>query len=234
VPWGRILSAGAATVVSIEHLFEQRCTVRMGVTRMATTVPAGQAGGGHGRGFDRPLAAVEARRCHERRIRPVGRRSVGDRIVGLEAVLARLAAHQVTCVAVFDARGDAPASGARSSQAWLRHRARLSPGEASARVGLARRLRHHPGTAAAFAAGRIRARHAEVITRTLDAIAPALDGEQAVASWSRPWSTPRVVDPLRLASRCRRLRDAAAPTAVAEDWDAFTARELSLSRTIGG
>ena len=91
-------------------------------------------------------------------------------------------------------------------------------------------------TAAAFAAGQIRSRHAEVITRTLDEITPALDGEQAVAELEATMvDAARVVDPLRLASRCRRLRDAAAPQlAVAEDWNAFLARDLSLSRTIGG
>jgi hypothetical protein len=204
---------------------------------VAATEPAWR-GGGPGRGVDRLLTAVEAAVDGLQASDPalLGAAALGDRILRLETVLSRLAAHQVTCVGVFDARGDAPATGARSSQAWLRHRGRLSPGEASARVGLARRLRHHAGTAAAFAAGRIRARHAEVITRTLDEIAPALDGEHAVAELeSTMVNAARVVDPLRLASRCRRLRDAAAPQqATAEDWDAFTARHLSLSRTIGG
>jgi hypothetical protein len=165
-----------------------------------------------------------------------GAPALGDRIVRLETLLARLSSHQVACIGVFDARGDAQACGARSSQAWLRRRARLSPGEASARVGLARRIKHYVGTATAFAAGRIRSRHAEVITRTLDEITPALNGEQAVAELEATMvDAARVVDPLRLASRCRRLRDAVAPQqAVAEDWDAFTARHLSLSRTIGG
>jgi hypothetical protein len=205
---------------------------------MAATEPTGRAGEGHGHGFDRPLAALEAAVDDLQRSdpSPLASTALGDRIVRLEALLARLSAHQVACVAVFDARGDAQATGARSSQAWLRRRARLSPGEASARVGLARRLRHHPGTAAAFATGRIRRRHAEVITRTLDEITPALDGEQAAAELEATMiDAASVVDPLRLASRCRRLRDAVSPHhAATDDWDAFNARHLSLSRTIGG
>src|SRR5215475_9924647 len=125
---------------------------------MAATEPAGQAGEGYDHGLDYPLAALEAAVDALQVSDPsqLASTALGDRIVRLEALLARLSAHQVACVAVFDARGDAQATGARSSQAWLRRRARLSPGEASARVGLARRLRHHPGTAAAFATGRIR------------------------------------------------------------------------------
>jgi uncharacterized protein DUF222/HNH endonuclease len=205
---------------------------------MAATEPTGGAGDGHSHRFDRPLAGLEAAVDALLASDPsqLASAALGDRIVGMEALLARLSSHQVACVAVFDARGDAQAAGARSSQAWLRHRARLSPGEASARVGLARRLRHHPATSAAFAAGRIRRRHAEVITRSLDEITPALDGEQAVAELETTMvDAAAVVDPLRLASRCRRLRDAVAPhQAAAADWDAFTARHLSLSRTIGG
>jgi hypothetical protein len=202
--------------------------------------PAGQAAGGAGRGCapDRLLDAVQAAVGSLQASDPslLAGTALGDRIVRLEALLARLFAHQSACVSVFDARGDAQAGGARSTQAWLRRRARLSPGEASARVGLARRIKHYAGTAAAFAAGRIRARHAEVITRALDEIAPVLVGAQAVAELEATMvDAARVVDPLRLASRCRRVRDAIAPSqAVADDWDAFTARNLSLSRTIGG
>ena len=192
----------------------------------------------HGRRLDPLLDSVQAAIHALQAADPseLNAAALGDRIVRLEAMLARLTAHQVACIGVFDARGDAQASGARSSQAWLRRRARLSPGEASARVGLARRLRHHDSTAAAFAAGQIRARHAEVITRTLDEITPVLAGEQAVGELEATMvDAARMVDPLRLASRCRRLRDAVAPAqAAADDWDAFAARDLSLSRTIGG
>ena len=42
-------------------------------------------------------------------------------------------------------------------------------------------------------------------------------------------------DPLRLAGACQRLRIAAAPEqAMADDWDAFTRRELSVAKTFGG
>src|SRR4249919_2567534 len=107
---------------------------------MATTEPSGQAARGGGRAYspDPLLAAVDALQASDPS--QLASTALGDRIVGLEAMLARLAAHQVACVAVFDARGDAQATGARSSQAWLRQRTRLSPGEASARVGLARRI----------------------------------------------------------------------------------------------
>ena len=66
--------------------------------------------------------------------------ALAERIVRLEALLARLSSHQLRCIQALDARGDPEVDKAGSTRAWLRQRARLSPGAASARVVLARRL----------------------------------------------------------------------------------------------
>jgi hypothetical protein len=67
-----------------------------------------------------------------------------------------------------DARRALLADGAASSSAWLRHRLRLSPSEASSYVRTARGLRGGlEDTAAAGAAGQIGLAHAAVITRTV-------------------------------------------------------------------
>ena len=103
--------------------------MRMGVSADGDdrTVGTGRSRWGAGVSPDPLLAAVEAAVDALQASDPsqLASTALGDRIVGLEAMLARLAAHQVACVAVFDARGDAQATGARSSQAWLRQRTRL-------------------------------------------------------------------------------------------------------------
>ncbi len=169
-------------------------------------------------------------------------RSLADEVARLETVMARLAARQVACVAVLDARGHAQGWGFRSTQAWLRAAVRIAPGAAKGLLGLARRLHGKqatPGreaTAAAFAAGRIGVPHAQLVTRTMSEIGAVFpDPEQAAWMEADLVAVAERTDPLRLAGACRRLRIAAAPDrAVGDDWDAFARRELSIAQTFGG
>src|SRR5262245_40164497 len=121
----------------------------------------------------------------------LGASALAERIVRIEALLARLGAHQLACIDVFDQGGVAQAMGAGSTAAWLREHARLGPGAASARVGLARRMAEHPATAAALADARISVRHAQVVTRTIAEVGPRLATMCRWPSWSRTcWRWP--------------------------------------------
>jgi Domain of unknown function (DUF222) len=114
--------------------------------------------------------------------------------------------------------------------------ARIAPGPAKALVALARRLPGAPATAAAFAAGRLGLRHAQVLAHTVEELAPRLGDPGEVGLLEQALVDVGVVtDPLRLADACKRARIAAAPDrAVADDWDAFQRRELSIAQTFGG
>ncbi|MCI0688149.1 MAG: 13E12 repeat family protein, partial [Sporichthyaceae bacterium] len=158
------------------------------------------------------------------------------RIVELERLSAVLAAHQLACLEVFDAGGEARADGAASTQAWLCANTRVSPAQASAQVRLARRLDRYRLVAAALAAGELGVRHAEVVTRCLDEVAAGLgDGVRAAEVERGLVAVARLADPLRLSRECARLRHQVAPEmATAADWNAHAARELSLSVTVAG
>ena len=162
--------------------------------------------------------------------------ALAERIVRIEALLARLGAHQLACIEVFDRGGVAPAVGAGSTAAWLREHARLGPGAASARVVLARRLAERPATAAALAGGRISVRHAQVVTRTIAEVGPLLADQAQVAELERDLLAVAVVaDPLRLADACARVRHQLAPLAAVDaEYHAHQARRLAISRTLDG
>jgi len=112
--------------------------------------------------------------------------TLGERIVRLEALLAQLSAHQLRCIQTLDARGDPEVVGAGSTRAWLRKRARLGPGAASARVTLARRLADRHAVMSELEQGTISVRHAEVVTRAMAEVGPHLaDEEQAHGSGTK-------------------------------------------------
>jgi hypothetical protein len=107
---------------------------------------------------------------------------------------------------------------------------------------LARRLHDtQPGpgreaTMSAFAAGRIGLTHAQILTRTMTEIGSVFPDPAEAATMEKDLvAVAERTDPLALAGACRRLRIAAAPEhAVADDWDAFGRRELSVAKTFGG
>jgi hypothetical protein len=163
-------------------------------------------------------------------------------VARLEVVAARLASREAACVAVLDARGDVQRWGFRSTQSWLRAAVRLAPGAAKGLVALARRLygtETTPGreaTVSAFAAGRIGLTHAQILTRTMSDIGSVFPDPAEAARMEKDLvAVAERTDPLRLAGACQRLRIAAAPEqAMADDWDAFARRELSVAKTFGG
>jgi len=168
--------------------------------------------------------------------------SLAAEVARLEMVTARLASREAACVAVLDARGDVQRWGFRSTQAWLRAVVRLAPGAAKGLVALARRLYGKEATSgrgatvSAFAAGRIGLAHAQIVTRTMTEIGSVFpDPAEAATMEKELVAMAERTDPLRLAGACRRLRIAAVPEqAVADDWDAFQRRELSVAKTFGG
>jgi hypothetical protein len=168
--------------------------------------------------------------------------SLAAEVARLEMVTARLASREAACVAVLDARGDVQRWGFRSTQAWLRAVVRLAPGAAKGLVALARRLygkeaaSGREATVSAFAAGRIGLAHAQIVTRTMTEIGSVFpDPAEAATMEKELVAVAERTDPLRLAGAGRRLRIAAAPErAMADDWDAFQRRELSVAKTFGG
>jgi hypothetical protein len=144
---------------------------------------------------------------------------LADEVARLEVVSARLAARQVACVAVMEARGDAHRLGFRSTQAWLRTVVRMAPGAAKGLVTLARRIScgvvGEHATAASFAAGRMLLAHARIVARTMAEIRPCLadPGEAAKVEEAAGRAGRGGLDPLRLAGARRRLlRIQAAPS----------------------
>src|SRR5262245_4314520 len=166
----------------------------------------------------------------------LGASALAERIVRIEALLARLSACQLACIEVLDRSGDPDVLAAGSTRAWLRERARLGPGAASGRVVLARRLADRPATSAALAEGLISTRHAQVLTRTIAEVAPRLaDQTQIVELEQSLLAVAAVTDPLRLADACARVRHQVAPLAAVDaEYEAFQARRLSISRTLDG
>jgi Domain of unknown function (DUF222) len=189
-----------------------------------------------------PLDELEAAVCAVQAGDPAALDAAGlaDEVARLEVVSARLAARQVACVAVMEARGDASRLGFRSTQAWLRTVVRMAPGAAKGLVTLARRIScgvvGEHATAASFAAGRMLLAHARIVARTMAEIQPCLaDPGEAAKLEEQLVGLAERIDPLRLASACRRLRIQAAPEqAAAEEWDAFAQRDLSVAKTFAG
>ena len=189
-----------------------------------------------------PLDEVEAAVCAVQARDPVLLDAAGlaDEVARLEVVSARLAARQVACVAAMEARGDAHRLGFRSTQAWLRTVVRMAPGAAKGLVSLARRISGgvvgEHATAASLAAGRMLLAHARIVARTMAEIRPCLaDPGKAARLEEQLVGLAERIDPLRLASACRRLRIQAAPEqAAAQEWDAFAQRDLSVAKTFAG
>src|SRR5690625_3368200 len=116
-----------------------------------------------------------------------------------EALAARVAELELTLVREADDRDLGRRLGASSTAAWLRHRFRLRPGDAKARVSMAHRLRDTtnedaaadwsanvtgpavrgamPATGAALRTGAVSTEHARVISTVLSRIPTDIDNE---------------------------------------------------------
>jgi hypothetical protein len=149
------------------------------------------------------------------------------------ALAARLEWVSLRVVREVDSRGSHVLDAALSPQAWLRHRARMSPSEAKAAVRTARALADGPlaATSAALAAGEIDPAHARLIAaQTVDAPAGAvaLIEPEALA-------VARAADPGAVAGVMRRFAHALDPDgADAAAVRRYERRGVSLATTLDG
>ena len=104
---------------------------------------------------------------------------VGEELVELLVLRARLDAQITRRIGHVDRHGIAQTEGCGSTSAWLVGMARLGRGEASGQVAVARVLPRGdlPGTAAAYADGRLSLAHARAIVAAADGLDPALVAE---------------------------------------------------------
>ncbi len=110
-------------------------------------------------------------------LRELGHDELTAQLQAARALAARLEWFSLQVVREVDTRGSHVLDAALSPQAWLRHRARMSPGEAKAAVRTARALGDESlaATSAALAGGEIDPAHARLIAQhTADAPAGAV------------------------------------------------------------
>ncbi|MFW3170336.1 DUF222 domain-containing protein [Geodermatophilus sp. CPCC 206100] len=110
-----------------------------------------------------------------------------DLVGELSTAANRVAAVLTTAVRAADRREAHRRDGAVSMASWLLGICRLAPADATAIVATGRRLEQLPSTAAAFAAGRITATHAWVITGAMTPrrVAKAVDAGIEIADTDR-------------------------------------------------
>ena len=149
------------------------------------------------------------------------------------ALAARLEWVSLRVVREVDTRGSHVLDAALSPQAWLRHRARMSPGEAKAAVRTARALADASlaGTSAALAEGEIDPAHARLIAQhTADAPAGAVALIEPEAL-----RVARAADPGAVAGVMRQFAHALDPDAANEAAvRRYEKRGVSLATTLDG
>jgi hypothetical protein len=157
--------------------------------------------------------------------------ALGELMVELSRQRDRLEAVYHRLVAEHDRRRAWRGDGARSEQAWLRQRCRLSAGEAASRTEIARRLTALPATTAALAEGRITAGHARVAAAALR----DLPREAAVGLDRLVAERAGEVDPGRLRAEVDDFAHRVAAHSLADrEQRAWEGRRLRLSRTVDG
>src|SRR5512135_2416848 len=113
------------------------------------------------------LAAVDVRQCSDAEL--------GEQIVALTGLAARVEGERLRRLAVFDGRGAGGGSRGGSTAGWLGWQTRSGPRQAARTVRLARELdRRLPATAAALVAGQISVGHAEALARGTADLAEAV------------------------------------------------------------
>jgi hypothetical protein len=178
-------------------------------------------------------------------------------IVACEVLAARQAAVGLRLVREADARDLGRRLGASSTVAWLRHRLRLRPAEAKARVELAHRLRvgesdegpvdyaanvataaggrSMPATAAALAVGQVSVDHAAVIASTMVDLPGGLSTEQERVAESTLAGWARVHDPVTVGRLGRHLIHALDTESLEErEQRTYQRRDLRLSDAADG
>ena len=159
--------------------------------------------------------------------------SLTAQLQSARALAARLEWFSLHVVREVDSRGSYVLDAALSPAAWLRHRARMSPGEAKTTVRTARALAGGSldATSAALAAGEIDAAHARLIaTETADAPAEAVALIEPEAL-----KLARTADPPAVAGVMRQFNHALdADRADAAAMRRFERRGVSLATTLDG
>jgi Domain of unknown function (DUF222)/HNH endonuclease len=157
---------------------------------------------------------------------------LGEELVWLERVGARVAAESARRLEVFDRAGGAAADWAVSTAAWLRHHCRVAPGAAWRRVRCARVLADQlPDTVRAFAAGDVSASHAQILAHAVSELPMdrVAEGEAILLP------AARALDPAQLAQAARRLRFTVDPDGALTGVDALHGRRhLSVASTFDG
>jgi hypothetical protein len=154
------------------------------------------------------------------------------RLVGLRRAADRIEALWLQEVADFDAVDGAQAVGATSTQAFLRHAFRLSPGDASERVRAARVLSGSlTDTSDALRDGSVSLRHAAVIADT----ARGRDIDEQKTIETSLLDAAKVLDPMALRRAAQHLTyvldpDAADQAAISR----YERRGVTLAETLGG
>lgn len=175
-------------------------------------------------------------------------------IAGCERSLARVYELRARLIADADGRDLARRLGASSTQAWLRDRFRLRPGDAKRQVELANRMsaaadapvdyaanvgsaltgREMPVTAAALAEGAISIEHAVIVARTMGKLPKHVDGEQAQQAEADLAGFAREHDPNVLAKLAAYLLHLLETETLEDDEaDRFRRRDLRFNDTTG-
>ena len=152
----------------------------------------------------------------------LGDAELGEAVVEVHRLQARLAAAATRLTAAFDARQAWADDGCRSCVTWLAHRCHVPPKQAQSTVRLGRRLRSMPETDAALAAGDIGVAQAQ---RLAD-----LNGPRTAAAFAESESQlvdhARTLDWVDFSRACAYWRQLADPDGAESD----AARDESLRR----
>jgi hypothetical protein len=166
-------------------------------------------------------------------LRELGHDELTAQLQAARALAARLEWFGLQVVREVDARGSHVLDAALSPQAWLRHRARMSPGEAKAAVRTARALADGPlaATSDALAKGEIDPAHARLIAaHTADAPAGAVALIEPEAL-----KVARAADPGAVAGVMRQFAHALDPDRADEAAvRRYEKRGVSLATTLDG
>ncbi|MDQ6636757.1 MAG: 13E12 repeat family protein [Candidatus Dormibacteraeota bacterium] len=154
-----------------------------------------------------------------------------DELNQLNRAINRLQAEFTRRTRILDQNQGWVATGALSTQAWLRRKCHLSAAAAADRVRLGSRLEDLPQTTTAFGEGAISLQHASLLCRTCEQVGvdPTREAEPILVQAARE------LDPRQLRVVTERFRYCTDPDGVAREVDAtFERRYFDLSQTWDG
>ncbi len=139
-------------------------------------------------------------------------RAVGE----CERAISRLEAVKLRLVAGADAAGVASLSGMTGTAAWVAKHTRIAGSVAAGQVALATALEELPATETALTAGVVSAEHAAVIAAATQKLPAGLDVAQREAVEARLVDQARVLNPVELRKKARRVLEVVASRAEAD------------------